>query len=136
MKNIRKLLTDTCTLFTVLAFLLYGVGKLVVEYTVGLSFENAVLLFITSLMLTLCNRIFLLQRLHIAVRILLHYLAVLGASFLLFAVIGGIVSTSLATLVLLACISIGYSAMALGYALWKTRAPKEEPPAYRSQFKK
>lgn len=136
MKNIQKILTDTCILFTVLAFLLYGVGKLVVEYTVGLSFENAALLFVTSLMLMLCSRIFLLQRLHIAVRILLHYLAVLGASFLLFAVIGGIVSTSLATLVLLGCISIVYSALALGYALWKTRAPREAPPAYRSQFKK
>lgn len=124
MKTVKKILTDVCILFTVLAFLLYGVGALTVEYKVGLSFGNAFLLFATSLMLTICNRIFLIQKFHIAVRILLHYVSVLGASFLLFAVIGGIVTTSLASLVLFSCISFFYSALALGYTLWKTRTKK------------
>ncbi len=135
-KKTQKLLTDTCILFTVLAFVLFGIGSVSVEYAIALSFSGTVLLFCTALMLALCSRIFSIKKLHMAFRVLLHYVAVLAASFLIFAVIGKIVSTSLATLVLLSVITLLYSVIAFIYALWKTRYVRKGSKDYTSLFKK
>lgn len=135
-KKLQKLLADACILFTVLAFVLFSIGAITVDYVVALSFGGTVLLFVTSIVLVLCSRILYAKKLHMIIRILLHYGIVLGAAFLIFAVIGRIVSTSLAALVLLAGITFLYTAIALAYALWTTRANKSNGTSYDPMFKK
>jgi len=135
-KKIQKFLSACCILFTFLVFALYGLGKLFSDFEVGLNLEKAAMLLGTCAILCLCSCVLFIKKLPMYVRILLHYLLVLGSMFLIFAVIGKIISTSLQSLVMLSAVTLLYSVIALVYALFQTRSGKKTTKKYTPIFKK
>ena len=136
LKNIQKILKDSCILFTIFVFILYGIGYCIPEQSVTIAFSGAAMLLGVCIVLCIFRRVLHMTRLPLLTRILLHYLLVLGAAFLGFAVIGRIVSTSLQSLVMLSIVTFLYSIFALVYAFIESKQDKNAKDEYTSMFKK
>lgn len=135
-ERIKKLLTDSCILFTVFVFILYIVGNVLVSKTITITLGTAALLFVCCIMLCLFHGILYVKKIHIALRIILHYLLVLAAAYLGFAIIGKIVSNSLETLVMLSLVTFIYSVLALILFIVSDKKKEEQKGTYTSIFKK
>ena len=133
--KIKKYLTEVCILFTLLIFLLYLVGTALIISTITINLASICVLFGLSLLLTLLNRILFIKKIGLALRMLIHYFSVLASSFVLFGVIGKVLSTSLATLFMLSIVTLVYSVFAVLIITLgsKNKNVKEE---YTSMFNK
>lgn len=136
LKKIQKLLTDSCILFTLLVFILYSIGNIFLDSGNPMTLDKLPLLFLTCLLFCLCHRILYVKQLHMVARVLLHYVAVLAAMFVVFAVFTDIISTSLQSLIMLSIITLLYSVIALVYTFWNTRSGKKAKEEYSPMFKK
>ena len=134
LNKIKTVLTETCVLFTLLTIILYCVGFIAVNDAVTFKPSGVFTLLALSFLLSVIKRVLFIKSISIPVKILLHYLLVLAASFLLFAVIGNVVSTSLATLVLLASVTLVYSVITLIFVLRNNK--KQDETNYTSMFRK
>ena len=134
--KIQKILTDSCILFTILLFIVYGIGYCVLGHSVTMAINGATMLFCVCIVLTVFRKVLTWNKLPLALRILSHYLLVLGAAFLSFAVVGKIVSTSLASLVMLSIVTLLYTIFALVYAFIESKRDKNAKDEYTSMFRK
>lgn len=135
-KKIRNFTSSCCVLFTLLVFLLFAIGKLFSEFEVALNLPKTAMLFGTCALLCLCSGILFVKKIPFGIRILMHYFLVLGAMYLVFAVIGKFISSSLQSLVMLAFVTLIYSIIALVYAFLRTKLDTKESTQYKSMFKK
>ena len=116
MKKIKKLLSDSCILFTVFVFILLVACALFVEKTQGvirgLALETAVLLFICALLLRIFHNILHIEKLNIALRVIFHYVLVVGTSFAASSLISSFTnnkSNQVTSFVILSVITLVYS---------------------------
>lgn len=133
--KIKTIFNDACILFTLLTFILYCAAFIAVKEAVAFSIVGVFALFGLSLILSIIRQVLYIKSFSLPLRILIHYLLVLICSFLLFAVIGKVVTTSLASLVLLAIVTLVYSILSLVFVLLGNN-PKEHNETYTSMFKK
>ena len=135
-KKIQNFTSTCCVLFTFLMFVLFGLGKLFSDFEVALNLPKTAMLLGTCALLCLCSGILFIKKLPFGVRIIAHYFLVLGAMYLVFAVIGKFISTSLQSLVMLAFVTLLYSIVSLVYALVRNKFDKKADVQYKSMFKK
>lgn len=133
--KIKKLAFNACALFTFFTFLLYIVGYITVGSSITLTLGGISLLLGLCILLCILNKVLYVNKLSLFIRIILHYLLVLSSSFFLFGVIGKIVSTSLASLFMLAVVTLIYSLIALAFMLTRSSENRNEQE-YTSMFKK
>ena len=136
LKNIQKILTDSCILFTILVFIVYGIGYCIPDQSVTIAINGAAMLFGICIVLCIFRKILHVKKVPILVRALIHYLLVLFTAFLAFAVIGKIVSNSLQSLAMLAIVTLLYSVFALVYAYIESKQDNKNQEEYTSMFRK
>ena len=135
-KKIQKILTDSCILFAVLIFIVYGIGYCVLGQSVTMAMNGIAMLFAICVALCIFHKVLTYKKWPLPVRILLHYLLVLSAAYLSFAVIGKVVSTSPQSLAMLAIITLLYTVFALVYAFLGSKQKANAQEDYVSMFKK
>lgn len=135
-KKIQKILTDSCILFTIFVFIIYAAGYCFQQRSVTLALSGAAMLLASCAVLCIFRRVLTYKKLPMIVRILVHYILVLGSAFLVFAVIGKIVSTSVQSLIMLSAVTLIYSIFALAYAFIESKQDKNAKDEYTSMFKK
>ena len=137
MKNkFRKILIRSCILFTIFVFIIYVTAALLLTDTVTLTLIGAAELYATCLVLAVLQEILLWRKLSVPLRLLIHYLLVLGAAYLAFAVIAKVNMTSLASFVFFAALTLIYSVCALLVVLIGEKRAHKESKEYTPMFKK
>ncbi len=137
-KHLKKFFTDSCIIFTVFVFILYIVGTLTLSNTITLTLKTAALLFVCCLLLRLLHNVLYIKSIPMICRILLHYILVVSAAYIGFAIIAKIISNSLASIVMLSAVTLIYSAFAIALFLIssKQKEKENEKQEYQSIFKK
>lgn len=137
-EKIKKTLADSCILFTAFVFILYIAGNLLVSNTITITLATATCLFICCIVLRVFHNILYVKRLHIATRIIIHYLLVLVAAYIGFAFIAKIITNSLASIIMLSTVTLVYSVFAVAIVMtWgKKKEEKNKQKEYLSIFKK
>lgn len=107
--TVKKILREACVMFTLLTFILYCIGYIIVSKTITLNLGSIAILFVMCLVLCLFKRILYIKNIPLFYKAVIHYVIVLGSAFLLFSVIGKVVTTSLASLIMLSVITLIYT---------------------------
>ncbi len=85
LEKIKKTLTDSCILFTVFVFILLSVYSLIYTPNTGivsgLSLETCILLFACSVLMRVFHSVLYIEKIHLAARVVIHYLLVVGTAF-------------------------------------------------------
>ncbi|MBE6679431.1 MAG: hypothetical protein E7598_02795 [Ruminococcaceae bacterium] len=136
MNKLKKFLTDSCILFTVFVFILYIAGHAIISTSITITLKTAAILFLCCLLLRVLHNVLYIKKIPVALRILAHYLLIICAAYIGFALIAKIVTNSLATFVLLSAITAiycGVSAiiMAIGN---KQKEGEKQKKEYKSIF--
>ena len=145
---VRKILISTCVICTLISVFFYFIAAIVNEVEslfdeTAVTFRQFALILLFSLLVALANRLLAVQKLHIALRILIHYATLLAAFLVVFIAAGklnvsGPASVFLAvmifTVLYAVCFVAGYFLLRLFGALPSQQAKPEEKPVYRSRF--
>ena len=138
LEKIKKTLTDSCILFTVFVFILYIAGNLLVSNTITITLTTATMLFLCCICLRIFHNVLYAKKIPIALRIIIHYLLVLTAAYIGFALIAKIVTNSLAAIIMLSSVTLVYSVFAVTVVLLfgKKNETENNKKEYQSIFKK
>lgn len=143
---VRKILVSSCVICTLISVFFYFVAAIVngdetlIDPAINLRQFLLILLF--SLLVALANRLLSFRKLHIVLRILIHYVTLLAAFLVVFVAAGklkisGAASLFLAimifTVLYVAFFVAGYFLLRLFGAL-PGKQKEEETPTYRSRF--
>ena len=145
---IRKILTSTCVVCTVISVFFYFIAAVVNE-TESLFDESAVtfrqflLILLFSFLIALANRLLSVSRLHILLRVAIHYVTLLAAFLVVFIRAGKLkiegssavfLSIMVFTVLYVAFFLIAYFTLRFLGALPEAKK-KEEKTEYRSRFR-
>ncbi len=86
---IRKTLTSSCVVCTVISVVFYFIAAIVNEVEelfneTAVTFRQFLLILLFSVLVALANRLLAVKRLHVALRILIHYATLLAAFLVVF----------------------------------------------------
>ena len=145
---IRKILVSTCVVATLISVFFYFLAAIVnkVESLMdetAITFRQFLLILLFSLLVALANRLLAYPKLHIALRILIHYATLLAAFLIVFVAAGKLKISGAASLFLSIMIfSVLYAVFFVaGYFLLRlfgalpNKKNEEEPRTYRSRFR-
>lgn len=108
MAKLKKFLCDSCILFTAFVFILYIAGHALISTSITITLKTASVLFLCCLFLRIFHNVLYIKSIPTALRVFIHYLLVVGAAYIGFALIAKIVTNSLASFVLLSVITLIY----------------------------
>ncbi|MBP5427755.1 MAG: DUF3021 family protein [Clostridia bacterium] len=145
---VRKILVSTCVICTVISVVFYFIAAIVNEVEsifneTAVTFRQFLLILLFSFLVALANRLLSVPRLHIALRIAIHYVTLLAA-FLVVFIRAGNLKISGAASVFLAIMIFTVLYIAFFLATYFTlrflgalpgRKKEENPAAYQSRFK-
>lgn len=136
MDKLKKFLCDSCILFTVFVFILYIAGHALVSTSITLTLKTAAGLFLCCLLLRVFHNVLYIKSLPMAFRVFIHYLLVVSASYVGFALIAKIVTNSLASFVLLSVITLIYCGISavIMFVQNKNREKNNQKKEYKSIF--
>ena len=145
---VRKILVSTCVICTVISVVFYFIAAIVNEVEslfneTAVTFRQFLLILLFSFLVALANRLLSVPRLHIALRIAIHYATLLAAFLVVFIRAGNLkisgastvfLSIMIFTVLYLAFFLASYFTLRFLGALPK-RKEEEKPAAYQSRFK-
>ncbi len=136
MDKLKKFFTDSCILFTLFVFILYIAGHIFVSTSITITLKTAALLFLCCMVLRVLHAVLYINKIPKFARIFLHYLLVLAAAYISFALIAKIVSNSLATFVLLSAVTAVYCVFTVTITALsqKSQEKKNQDSEYKSIF--
>lgn len=145
---VRKILVSTCVICTVISVFFFFFAAIVNEVEslfseTAITFRQFLLILLFSFLVALANRLLSVQRLHIALRITVHYATLLAAFLVVFIRAGNLKITGSASLFLSVMIfTVLYAVFfAASYFLLRLfgalpgKGKKEEKQEYRSRFR-
>lgn len=141
MKKIKKILSDSCILFTVFVFILLATFALLFDeqegVVSGLPFSTALLIFICSVLLRVFHNILNVKKIHLAWRVIIHYILVVGTSFaavLLINKLANNTTKALSSFIILTVLTLVYSGIiVISILIQNKRAEKKkEKKEYKS----
>lgn len=141
MKKIKKILSDSCILFTVFVFILLATFALLFDeqegVVSGLPFSTALLIFICSVLLRVFHNILNVKKIHLAWRVIIHYILVVGTSFaavLLINKLANNTTKALSSFIILTVLTLVYSGIIVISILIKNKRAekKKEKKEYKS----
>ena len=144
---IRKILVSSCVNCTVISAIFYFIAAIVNEVEslfseTAVTFRQFLLILLFSVLVALANRLLSVTRLHVALRILIHYATLLAAFLVVFIRAGKLkingpaaffLSIMIFTVLYVAFFLISYFTLRFLGALPSRKEP-EEKPAYKSRF--
>ncbi len=144
---VRKILVSSCVVCTINSVFFYFVAAIVNEVEslfdeTAVTFRQFLLILLFSLLVALANRLLSFQKLHIALRIAIHYATLLAAFLVVFVAAGKLkisgpssvfLSVMIFTVLYAVCFVAGYFLLRLFGAIPKEEKNKDETP-YRSRF--
>ena len=144
---VRKILTSTAVICTVISVFFYFIAAIVnkvesIMNETAVTFRQFLLILLFSFLVALANRLLSVSRIHIALRILIHY-ATLLAAFLIVFIWAGKLKISGPASVFLAIMIFSVLYIALFLAAYFTlrfldalpnKKESEKPTEYRSRF--
>ena len=141
LKKIKKILTDSCILFTVFVFILLTVNAAFSSpsdgIVSGLSLETCALLFICGVLLRIYHGVLYVEKIPMALRVIINYLLVVGTGFGAIKLISSVTNrqqNSLSLFIILSVFALIYSAViVIGLIIKKKMAEKKnEKKEYKS----
>ncbi|MBQ8837043.1 MAG: hypothetical protein IJ002_06015 [Clostridia bacterium] len=138
---LKKILTDSCILFTVFVFILLSVNCLFVPadegIVSGLSFETSLLLFISAVLLRIYYGVLSVKTIPLPLRVIINYVLVVGTGYGVIKLINTATNrqqNSLSLFVILAALALIYSAVIIiVFAIkGKKNEKKNEEKEYKS----
>lgn len=144
-KKIKKILNDSCILFTFFVFILLIINNLIsapaAGIVLGLSLQTAALLFCCSVLLRTFHGILNIQKIKLWLRVLINYILVVGTGFITLKLVGTLTnhsSNGLVSFLLLSVFALSYSGFVVGYMIIKKKheEKKKEKEEYKSIVKK
>jgi hypothetical protein len=144
---VRKILVSSCVICTLISVFFYLVAAIVngEDETLldpAINLRQFLLILLFSLLVALANRLLSFQKLHIALRIAIHYATLLAAFLVVFVAAGKLkisgpssvfLSVMIFTVLYAVCFVAGYFLLRLFGAIPKEEKKKDETP-YRSRF--
>ena len=144
---IRKILVSSCVVCTVISIFFYFIAAIVNEVEslfneTAVTFRQFLLILLFSVLVALANRLLSVSRLHVALRILIHYATLLAAFLVVFIRAGKLkingpaavfLSIMIFTVLYVAFFLLAYFTLRFLGALPNRKEP-EEKPEYRSRF--
>ena len=143
---IRKTLTSSCVVCTVISVVFYFIAAIVNEVEelfneTAVTFRQFLLILLFSVLVALANRLLTVKRLHVALRILIHYATLLAAFLVVFIRAGklkisGPASVFLAVMIfsVLYLVFFLVSYFTLRFLIAPEEKKKKESTEYRSRF--
>lgn len=145
---IRKILVSTAVVCTVISIFFYFLAAIVNEVEslfdeTAVTFRQFLLILLFSFLIALANRLLTVSRLHLSLRILIHYATLLGAFFVVFIRAGKLkISGPSSVFLAIMIFSLLYAAFfvsAYFFLRWLGALPppkkkKEEQKEYHSRF--
>lgn len=128
-----------CTAFSVITLLLYSIGALISSGTEKQFVPNVKfiwLFFIFSLLLAFANKILFMQKLSVAVRMIIHFAASFALYFITVVVCGGYIKNGKTAFISIIIFIVLYVIFGIATAviLSKKEAKKQENKKYEKQF--
>ncbi len=136
MDKLKKFLCDSCILFTVFVFILYIAGHALISTSITITLKTAAVLFLCCLLLRVFHNVLYIKSIPIALRVFIHYLLVVCAAYIGFALIAKIVTNSLASFVLLSVITLIYCGISavIMFIQNKSKENDNQKKEYKSIF--
>ena len=147
MKYVRRTLTFGCVYMTVISLIFFGVAALInsAEQSfdkVAISFSQYLLILLFSFLIAVLGCVFMIERIHFLLRILIHYAVLLTGFIVIFAVAGNLrLDSSAKIFVAIFLFTLLYAAVmaawiCLGRSLIKkTKRQASANQPYRSMFR-
>ena len=145
---VRKILVSSCVICTLISVFFYFIAAIVNNgdetlLDPAINLRQFLLILLFSLLVALANRLLAYPKLHIALRILVHYATLLAAFLVVFVAAGKLKISGAASLFLSIMIfSVLYAVFFVaGYFLLRlfgalpNKKNEEEPRTYRSRFR-
>lgn len=136
LKQILNILKQTCIFFTVIVVLFYLVSNSMISSTLVLEMSGMFMLLIFSFVFSLCNLIFGIKKLPIAVRSLIHYIIIAGIILFAFFYFTPDTSSFAISMVVAAFIAVIYAiitAIVIAVSI-RIKTVKSDEEAYNPQF--
>ncbi|MBO4283758.1 MAG: DUF3021 family protein [Clostridia bacterium] len=145
---IRKILTSSCVICTVISVFFYFIAAIVnkVESLFNesaVTFRQFLLILLFSFLVALANRLLSVSRLHVALRVLIHYATLLAAFLVVFIWAGKLkingpaavfLSIMIFTVLYVAFFLASYFTLRFLGALPSQKKPAKDNQEYRSRF--
>lgn len=135
---VKKILTQTSVIFTLLILLVYVVGSAVPAFGNAIDLKNVLVILFFAFLFAAANRLLALERLPVMIRILLHFAATALGFYVVFVLIAAKATAPSAIFVMLGFYTLLY-ALLMGlyqlffHAIRQKRAEKEN--GYTSIYK-
>lgn len=137
MNKLKRFLTDSCILFTIFVFILYIAGHALVSTSITITLKTATGLYLCCMFLRVFHNVLHLKKMPMVLRVLIHYLLVVAAAYIGFALIAKIVSNSLQTFIMFAVVTAIYCTITAVIMLItsKSKEKSNEQKEYKSILK-
>ena len=145
---VRKILVSSCVICTVISVFFYFIAAIVNEVESlfdesAVTFRQFLLILLFSFLVALANRLLSVSRLHVALRVLIHYATLLSAFLVVFIWAGKLkidgpaavfLSIMIFTVLYVLFFLAAYFTLRFLGALPSQKKPAEKKPEYRSRF--
>ena len=136
LKQILNILKQTCIFFTVIVVLFYLVSNSMISSTLVLEMSGMFMLLVFSFVFSLCNLIFGIKKLPIAIRALIHYVIIAGIILFAFFYFTPDTSSFAVSMVVAAFIAVIYAiatAIVIAVSI-RIKTVRSDEEAYNPQF--
>jgi len=136
LKQILNILKQTCIFFTVIVVLFYLISNSMISSTLVLEMSGMFMLLVFSFVFSLCNLIFGIKKLPIAIRALIHYVIIAGIILFAFFYFTPDTSSFAVSMVVAAFIAVIYAiatAIVIAVSI-RIKTVRSDEEAYNPQF--
>lgn len=134
--KIKAVLQNACVIFAVVTFVICALGALFSDGKLATTFPALSGFFLFSLILSLLNEILKIKKIHIALRIALHFIGTMICFYAVFIIVGAFSDKVSGKLIIMAVAALIYAIVALVVLLiaQARKNKKRDSEKYEAQF--